>query len=166
MRKTLQGGEWLLMQLTDKGTKADYGDIIVIDVRSYQGATAQEGFLIKRLIAKGGDKLYCKQGRIFIWYKGADGFVELEEPYAYYANGKSLYQFASYEEPFVVPEGKIFYLGDNRQNSKDSEEEYSSQNGVIVNETDIHGVVPDWAITYQKPLRILFLTETYFKQGE
>ena len=164
MRQTLQGGEWLLMELTSTGAKADYGDIIVVDVRSYSGSTAREGFLIKRLIAKGGDKLYCKQGRIFIRYKGAEEYVELDEPYAYYQTGKSLYNFASYEQPYEIQEGKIFYLGDNRQNSKDSEEEYASANGVIVNETDIHGVVPQWAITYQVPLRILFLTETYFKQ--
>ena len=166
MRQTLQGGEWLLMELTEKGAQADYGDIIVLDVRKYPNATAEEGFLIKRLIAKGGDKVYCKEGEVYVWYQGTDGFVKLDEPYAYYLRGKSNFSFASEAHPYVVETGKIFYLGDNRQNSKDSEDEYASANGMLVNETDIHGVVYDWAIAYQTPLRLIFLTETYFNRGE
>ena len=91
MKNTLQGGEWLMMHLTKNGAKAERGDIIVLNVQGKTGATAQNGFLIKRLIAKEGDKLYCKGGRIFIWYNGADGFTELHEDYAYYHTGKSLY---------------------------------------------------------------------------
>ena len=162
MRNTLQGGEWLLMHLTEKGAKAERGDIVVLDVRNKEGATAKEGYLIKRLIATEGDKLYCKGGRIFIWYNGADNFVELEEDYTYYSVGKSLYSFASYETPYELGKGEIFYLGDNRQSSKDSQEEFETQNGMILKETDIHGVVYEWAMTYQTPLRWLFLTETFF----
>lgn len=163
MQNTLQGGEWLLMHLTKKGAKAQRGDIVVLNVQGKEGATAEEGFLIKRLIATEGDKFYCKGGRIFIWYNGTDGFVELEEPYAYYSANKSMYSFASYETPYELGEGEIFYLGDNRIVSKDSQEEFEAENGLILKETDIHGVVYDWAVTYQTPIRLLLLTETFFK---
>ena len=166
MQQTLQDGEWLLMHLADKGAKANYGDIIVLDVRGYKNATAEEGFLIKRLIAKGGDQLYCEQGQIFICYAGTDEFVLLEEPYAYYEQDKSTYSFASKKNPYKIQEGEIFYLGDNRQNSKDSEEEFASSRGMILKETDIHGVVPKWAVKFHTALRWIFLTETFFKTGE
>ena len=164
MQNTLQDGEWLLMRLTEKGAKAERGDIVVLDVRNKPSATAEGGFLIKRLIAMEGDKLYCRSGRIFICYNGEEEFVELDEPYAYYSANKSTYSFASYENPYVLGEGEIFYLGDNRIVSKDSEEEFSKTDGLILKETDVHGVVYQWAVTYQTPLRWVFLTETFFKK--
>lgn len=156
MQQTLYDGEQLLMRRTNDKDQLKRGDIIVIQTSKTAGATSKTGFIIKRLIGLEGDKIYCRHGRVFICYAGADEYVELDEPYAYYAQDKGEYFFASYENPFVVGENGIFYLGDNRQDSKDSEEEYQSETGVFYTTADVYGVVKDWALTYQKPLEWIF----------
>ena len=157
MCQTLYSGENLLMRYVDKDYKADYGDIIIVKVDHYtefQGTGTQ--FLIKRLIAKSGDTVRCRSGVVEIDY-GNDGmddnFIPLDEPYAYYSRDKSTYEFGAYE----VGEGEIFFLGDNRFNSADSRyNEYGSRLDRLYKETDIYGVVPDWALRHQKILNVLF----------
>ena len=152
MQQTLYSGEKLLMRRFSEERGANRGDIVVIK----KSNVPEEEYIIKRLIATGGDKLYCKQGTIYICYQGTEEYVQLDEPYAYYYKNKNDYSFASQENPYVVAEGGIFYLGDNRQNSQDSQEEYESETGVLYQTTDIYGVVEDWALAYQKPLEWIF----------
>lgn len=75
---------------------------------------------------------------------------KLYEPYAYYAYD---YGFALYE----MGEGEIFFLGDNRTNSKDSryKEGDSHFSDRLYKATDVYGVVPDWAIKYKAFLKYL-----------
>ena len=76
------------------------GDIIVFHSDEYNE------LLIKRLIGLPGDKIEIKKGIVFV--NGA----QLEEDYV-----KNKDQ---YNGTFTVPEGKYFFLGDNRPNSADS----------------------------------------------
>ena len=66
------------------------------------------------MIAVGGQTVQCcdPKGRVLV-----DG-RPLNEPYIYWQNGKpnSRQRF----DPIVVPEGKLWVMGDNRNNSKDS----------------------------------------------
>lgn len=145
MYPTLTTGDELLMKY---GAEAERGDVIVVDVRSYGFSDTQ--FLIKRLIATEGDAVYCEDGQVYIRYAGTGDFVALDEPYAYcdYA-----YDFALYE----VGEDEIFFLGDNRTNSRDSryQEGLSHLTSSLYTVDDIYGVVPDWSIRFKGVLKYL-----------
>ncbi|MFG2329269.1 signal peptidase I [Streptomyces sp. NPDC048604] len=104
--------------------------------------SAEEKDLIKRVIAVGGDTVSCKEG----------GKVVL--------NGKPLDE-TSYikpgstpcgDKPFgpiKVPEGRIWVMGDNRQNSMDSRWHQELPGGGTVSNEDVVGraVVVAWPVT-------------------
>ena len=157
MDKTLYTGEQLLMQYTD-GSDAERGDIIVVYVGGYKEfASTNEAnkteYLIKRLIAIEGDHVRCTDGKIEIKYAGTVEWKPLDEPYAYYQD-KLAYDFNEY----VVGAGEVFFLGDNRNNSQDSRymEIGGSRLDYLYKQSDIVGIVPDWAVEHQKVLAKIF----------
>ena len=105
-------------------------------------------YIIKRLIAMEGDKVRCTDGQVEICYAGTTEYVVLEETYAYYFRPMEEYDFAEY----LVGEGEIFFLGDNRNNSMDSRynEGYSHLKDSLYTFDEIYGIVPDWAVKYRK----------------
>lgn len=156
MNQTLRDGETLLMRYAD-GDSARRGDVIVIYVGDYEECKEVKGhYLIKRLIAKEGDKVRCENGQIEIQYAGEKEWKKLNEPYAYYANYREEYDF----EEYTVGEGEIFFLGDNRSghgSSLDSRyQEGLSHLDKLYKEEDIYGVVPNWAIKYREVLADIF----------
>lgn len=89
-------------------------DVVCIkmsDSQALQTSVNPELPLCKRVIALGGEKVEIKDGKIFI----NDSPTPLDEPYLpadYVPNGNF--------GPFYVPEGQLFLMGDNRDNSYDS----------------------------------------------
>lgn len=67
---------------------------------------------IKRVIATGGDSIEMKNGKVFVNGK------QLNETYIWHEDPKG--QNISNVRKCVVPNGKIYVLGDNRNNSEDS----------------------------------------------
>ena len=157
---TLEDGDKLLVRRVKDAEKLDYGTIIVVDVSDYPECQGiKDGLLIKRLIAKEGDKVRCENGCLEICYQGTDSFIEVPEPYAHYKD-RNAYDFDTY----TVGEGEVFFLGDNRNESKDSRY-YDYPNGSHLQDSlykidNVVGYLPDWAYEHKEILeRIFFIGE-------
>ncbi len=80
-------------------------DIVVLD-----DPTGNVDTLVKRVIAVGGQTVDLEDGMVVV-----DGVV-LDEPYTYGQRSEPMVQ----PMPYVVPEGSVWLMGDNRTNSADS----------------------------------------------
>ncbi len=118
-----------------KWKEPDRGDIVIIELDGK--------IVVKRVIALGGESVKIdKQGKVYI-----NGEF-LPEPYL----DKSLVTFENREYDCVVPDGYVYYLGDNRSVSLDSR-----ANGPT-KEDNIIGVVSDYFLKIKdKPIYKYFL---------
>ncbi|MGP1361257.1 MAG: signal peptidase I [Candidatus Fimenecus sp.] len=105
MRNTLYSGERLF--LTAANPNAKYGDIVVISQPN-----AFNEILIKRVVAVGGQTVDIDRANGDIIVDGK----RLNEPYIKEKNE----EFGNVQFPLKVPYGKLFVMGDNRNNSTDS----------------------------------------------
>ena len=107
MQQTLYDGEHLI--ISNLFYSPDYKDIIVCEDYS----TSLKKPIIKRVIALPGDHIeILRDGTVLVNDK------EIEEKYAYISGG-----YYEYDHPRVdltVPEGEVFVMGDNRNDSTDS----------------------------------------------
>lgn len=105
MNKNLFDGDWLLVSAIS--SNIERGDIVI----STQPNAFNEP-IVKRVIAKGGQEVDIdfSTGKVYV-----DG-EELNEPYI--AEPTRTDEGTAF--PLIVPEGKLFLMGDNRNNSTDS----------------------------------------------
>lgn len=166
MLNTLHSKDYLLVKYYEQGDELPYGSVIVLDISHYDEVKEYNAkhpsleptvYIIKRLIAKSGDVVRCKDGVVQVRYQGNTEFTVLDEPYARYdsESDKLAYDF---NEDYVVGDGEIFFLGDYRSVSLDSryKEGKSHLTDRLYKETDIYGVVPEWALKHKDALEAVF----------
>lgn len=102
MRPSLDNGEYVLVnKMAYRSSLPDYGDIIIFH---FPIDPAQD--FIKRVIGLPGDEISVRDGKVIV-----NGY-SLTEPY--------IAASPNYVGHWTVPEGDLFVLGDNRNNSSDS----------------------------------------------
>lgn len=139
MENTLQINDRVLVnKLVYHFRDPNRGEIVVFEApRSWRSNPAEEDF-IKRVIGVGGDRIQCcdpDNRRLIL------NGEPLDEPYLY--SGLDGIADAASEEDFdiVVPEGRLWVMGDHRSHSGDSREQYRSSRDVINSTIPVGAVV-------------------------
>ncbi|WP_099221393.1 type I signal peptidase SipY [Listeria costaricensis] len=133
MMPTYHDGQRLFIE---KVTKPDRYDKIVFDAPEELGNT-DGSYFIKRVIGLPGDEIAFKNGELYVNGKRhdetylADGMKTYSQP----GSGDGDFTLEDITGQVTVPEGKLFVLGDNRENSTDS------RIFGFIDESDVDGVV-------------------------
>lgn len=113
-----------------------YGSIIIISGEKENG-----DWLIKRVIAKGGDTVDIRNGYVYVKYKNSSEFIKLEESYVKKQGTTDERDW----QKRTLTDVEIFYLGDNRENSSDSRNALYGTCDI----SQVIGVVEDWSLAFK-----------------
>lgn len=116
MNQTLHNGETVLV--SDLFYTPERGDIVIFHQTDNSAISGRNKALVKRVIGVGGDTVKIDYDTWTVSVTDKNGAVhQLDQSYIYLSNrGSRFHGTAEYE----VPEGSLFVLGDNRNESLDS----------------------------------------------
>lgn len=139
---TLPGGDYLY---ADTYALPDRGDIVVVLPEN------TSHYIIKRVIALGGDEIYMSRGVVYLKAAGTEEFVALKEDYVLSEQNDPDLPYNSYrseDDPLVVPKGHMFVLGDNRGYRSGNEIIFSndSRRYGTFSYDSLVGVIADWSL--------------------
>ncbi|MFJ6570904.1 signal peptidase I [Streptomyces sp. NPDC091292] len=114
------------------GSEPQRGDVVVFDGTGYFGGADY----VKRVAGVGGDRVVCcdSQGRVEVNGRSVD------ETYLHPGDAPSQVPF-----DVVVPNGRLFLLGDHRSDSSDSRDHLGSPGGGMIPVTAVVGRA-DWIV--------------------
>ncbi|HBN13155.1 MAG TPA: signal peptidase I [Clostridiales bacterium] len=152
--ETSPGGDYLYVK---KGAKPDYGDI-VIAFKDDNADKSKRTTIIKRAIAFGGDYIKLYRGTLWIKYSGQSDFTQVHEDYIAQENNTPSLMKNNFGSPdgFLVEEGCVFLLGDNRNVSEDSR----ANGGTNFPLENIYGVATKWSLKHKSFITAM---HKYFK---
>ena len=153
MKQTLQIGDHILVNKFIYGLKIPYLSKTIISIKKprrgdivvFKYPVDPNKDFIKRVVGIPGDTVQIKNKRVFI------NAQPIEDPHAHYTSSPILKGKLSPRDnlaPITVPDGKVFVMGDNRDNSHDS------RFWGFVDQRDILGkaFIIYWSWDIQKPL--------------
>ncbi|WP_425498851.1 signal peptidase I [Natronoglycomyces albus] len=140
MENTLQLNDRVLAnKLVYHFSEPSRGDVVVFEAPVSWRSNLDDKDFIKRIIAVGGDHIQCcdDQGRILV-----NGLPLEEDSYLFTdASGATVAPSAD-DFDLIVPEGRVWVMGDHRNHSGDSRERYVRSGGDPYESTiDIDDVV-------------------------
>lgn len=107
MQPTLQNNDILFLEkISTETSNVKRGQIVVFDSKDENG-----DYYIKRVIGIAGDTVEIKNGHVYL-----NGSMLNES----YLSSNNITEPSTDESKYIVPDGSVFVLGDNRTNSKDS----------------------------------------------
>ena len=125
MKNTLLIGDYILVNKFIYGIKVPFTDITMIpisapdpgDIIVFKYPDDPSKDFIKRVVAVGGETVEIRNKKVYV-----DGELR-NNPYAIHVDPRIIpkqYQPRDFFGPVTVPEGKLFVMGDNRDESNDS----------------------------------------------
>lgn len=125
MQNTLLVGDYILVNKFIYGVKIPFTDTTLIpienpkrgDIIVFKFPNDPSKDFIKRVVGVGGDTIVIKNKEVFVNGKPEDNTHAIHSDPHVYPPG---FQFRDNAGPITVPEGKLFVMGDNRDESNDS----------------------------------------------
>lgn len=142
MLPTLENGDYLFVSTL---RSPSHGDIVVIEEDEYEDGSVVSRWLIKRVVGLPGDTLWAEDGVLYRIDAGTEGSYAVDEPYL-----AEKWTVSDSFQPVTVPDGYVFVLGDNRNDSHDS------RSVGPLPQSSMLGVVTEWSIGIKGALRAFF----------